>query len=139
MRSPFLPPSKEKKMIHNGVIIPTEHQEQKAVVEWALWHELQHPELKMLFAIPNGTYKSKAASGMFKAEGLKKGVPDLMLAVARKGYHGLFIEMKRLKGGVVSKEQVWWLNALSEQGYRVATCRGYDQAINIIKDYLEIE
>ncbi len=71
-----------------------------------------------------------------KAEGMRSGVPDLFLPVARKGYHGMFIELKRRRGGVVSKDQQQWLDDLREQGYHAIVCRGFDEAKEEIIKYL---
>jgi hypothetical protein len=46
---------------------------------------------------------------------------------------GAVIEMKRKKGGVVSDDQQFWLNALSIRGWQVAVCRGIDEAIEQLK------
>jgi hypothetical protein len=114
--------------------IPTEHEEQKNVVQW---FDLQYPAIKgRLFAIPNGSNKSKAAASKFKAEGLRPGVPDLMLPVARGGFHGLFVEMKRVKNSKLSTEQNEWLDFLANQGYMVVVCKGFEPAKNTIESYL---
>lgn len=116
------------------MIIPTEHEDQCAVIQR---FDLKYKEHRgRLFAIPNGSYKSRAAASSFKKEGLRAGVPDLMLPVAKQGYHGLFIEMKRLKGSVTSKEQKDWHEYLSGQGYLCVVCKGAQSAIDIIDDYM---
>jgi hypothetical protein len=81
-----------------------------------------------------------------KDEGVRKGVPDLCLPVPMWGrytddgqidwYHGLFIEMKKEKGGTVSKEQKEWIELLKKQGYRVEVCKGYEAAVKVLEDYL---
>ena len=114
-------------------IIPTEHQEQCKVIEWCD----QHPLAKHIFAIPNGAKKSPAAAAKFKREGLRKGVPDLFLPVASKGFHGLFIEMKRVKGSVLSVDQGLAITQLGLNGYACFVCHGADEAIAVIQDYLK--
>ena len=74
-----------------------------------------------------------------KAEGMRSGVPDLFLPVARKGYHGMFIELKRRRGGVVSKDQQQWIDDLREQGYHAIVCRGFDEAKEQLTEYLKPE
>lgn len=113
-------------------LIPTEHQEQCAVIQWCD----QHPIAKHIFAIPNGSNKSPAAAAKFRREGLRSGVPDLFLPVARSGYHGLFLEMKRTKNAKPSKEQEEWVNYLIYLDYLAKVCYGADEAIQAIKDYL---
>ena len=114
--------------------IPTEHEEQKNVVTW---FDLQYPAIKgRLFAVPNGSNKSMATAAKFKAEGLRSGVPDLMLPVARGGFHGLFIEMKRVKNSRLSPEQDDWLTFLAKEGYMVVVCKGFEPAKQTIDAYL---
>lgn len=115
---------------------PTESQEQQWLMQWAELQKSVHPELQLLFHIPNEGLRHPATGRRMIAEGMKSGVPDLMLPVPRGGYHGLFIEMKRLKGGVVSDSQKGWLAALRKQGYRCEVCRGYEAAVTVIRDYL---
>lgn len=116
----------------------SEAQEQIAVMKWAELQSHVYPELNLLFHIPNGSNKSKAQAGLFKAMGLKSGVPDLFLPVARGKFHGLFIEMKTNKGRP-SKTQLEWLEALREQGYGAVACYGFENAIATIKVYLSGE
>lgn len=119
-------PSKNKKTV------PTEHQEQCAVIAWCD----QHPVAKHIFAIPNGANKSPASAAKFKREGLRKGVPDLFLPVASRGFHGLFIEMKRVEGSRATMEQVEWATRLTVFGYDYQLCYGADEAIEAIGRYL---
>ncbi len=119
-------------------IIATEHQEQATVIQWSTLLLNKCPLLAMLYAIPNAAKRSMALAAAMKAEGMKSGVPDLCLPVARNNFHGLYIEMKRKKGSVVSKEQSWWKDNLIEQGYRAVICKGADEAIAEIKSYMGI-
>jgi hypothetical protein len=116
----------------------TEHDEQSALIAWAAMNEVAHPELAQLFSIPNGGKRHIITAVRLKEEGLKSGVPDLMLAVARGKYHGLFIEMKR-KQGRRSHEQTDWIARLRNFGYSALTCYGCDEAINAIMAYLAQE
>jgi hypothetical protein len=95
----------------------------------------QYPELDMLYAIPNGGLRNVIVAKKLKAEGVKRGVPDICLPVARHGLHGLYIELKT-ENGVVSDDQSNWYAMLSEQGYRARICRGAEQSIAAIKFYL---
>ena len=73
-----------------------------------------------------------------KAEGVKKGFPDIELSVPCGRFHGLFIELKRREGGRVSPEQSEWLNRLSEKGYRAVVCYGWHDAKTVIEQYLAL-
>jgi hypothetical protein len=71
-----------------------------------------------------------------KAEGLRKGVPDVALDHARGGWYGLRIEMKRLKNSTVSPEQKAWGQQLMAEGYAWRVCRGWEEARDVILEYL---
>lgn len=116
--------------------IATESAEQATLFSWARMMAGKWPELRLLFHIPNGGSRGKVEAARFKAEGVKAGVPDLFLPVARGSHHGLFIEMKRREGGRVSAEQKEWIAALTEQGYRAEVCHGWEEAAALIEIYL---
>lgn len=118
---------------------PTEGVEQATLFSWAQMRTYWYPELTLMFHIPNGGKRSKAEAGRFRAEGVKSGVPDICLPVARGGYHGLFIELKRQHGNTTTKNQDTWLADLREQGYATAVAYGWEQAAKIITDYMEEE
>lgn len=114
-----------------------EHHMQSAVVAWATAEAIsgRWPELHLLFAVPNGGRRSARAGADLKREGLKPGVPDLCLPIARGGYFGLWIEMKTPKGRV-SAEQAEWHANLVAQNHRVFVARSAQDAVNVIADYL---
>ena len=89
----------------------------------------------MFHAIPNGTHKSPASRYLYKLTGLKAGVPDCFLPVARATFHGLYIEFKSAKGRV-STEQEQWHESLRNQGYIVEVCRTWEDAVQITERYL---
>ena len=127
-------------------LIPTEHEEQVRVIDWASVKASKWPELRLLHAIPNGGSRASAENRRgsryspeaqrLRSEGVRSGVPDLDLPVARRGYHGLRIEMKTIDGKV-SSQQKWWLDELTAQGYLAVVRHGADEAITTIKWYLE--
>lgn len=112
-----------------------EHGSQVAVFQWAKLQEHKYPELKMLFAIPNGFQGNSARGKWMRDEGLKRGVPDMMLAVPIHFFCGLLIEMKSPKGKLTLKQSEWQFN-LRKYGYKVHVCYSQDEAINTIKEYL---
>ena len=91
----------------------------------------------LLFAIPNGGNRDAVTGAMLKAEGVRAGVPDLFLAVPRNGFAGLFVELKKPKGGRVSRSQTDMLAALSASGYKTAVCHGWEGAMACIAGYLQ--
>ncbi len=119
-----------------GRTIPSEHAEQAALIQWAEMVQTQRPELGRLYAIPNGGKRSLQVALALKREGLKAGVPDLCLAVARSGYHALYIEIKA-QDGKLSLNQKRWRDNLIAGGYGVAVAHGFDSAREIIEDYLD--
>lgn len=71
------------------------------------------------------------------AEGVRAGVPDLFLAFPYRSYDGLFLEMKKPKGGRVSGKQKTMLEQLDEVGYKTVVCNGWLEAKAVIEEYLE--
>ena len=117
----------------------SEHIEQVTLMHMLGIVAAEWPEVRLMFAIPNGGARHPAVAGKLKAEGVKAGVPDLLLPVARGGYHGLFIEMKARKGGRASPEQKEWLAELTLKGYMCEICHGAEEAFATIMMYLEVE
>ena len=116
----------------------SEATEQEQVIRWASWNEARHKELKLLHHIPNGGRRDQREAARLKAQGVKAGVPDLFLPVPKNGYHGLYIEMKFGKNKTTEKQD-WWLEELGKQGYKTAVCRSAEEAIRMIKEYMEIK
>lgn len=121
----------------------TEHGEQVALFAWCSLPDTQaaYPELRWLYAIPNGGYRDAITAGRLKAEGVKRGVPDTCLPVARKGVHGLYIELKRpstdaQKAGKLSVDQDRWIDGLRGNGYGACVCVGWEAARDVLISYL---
>ncbi len=119
----------------------SESTEQQAVIQW---FRLTYPKLRLI-AIPNGqwiagsTKKGKyALIAKYKAEGLTQGVSDLFLCHAEGQHHGLWLEMKD-KGKTassVTKEQKQWMNDMRQSNYLAMWASGFEEAQNIITDYI---
>jgi len=112
-----------------------EHDAQRDFITWCGYSTGAHPELAHVFAIPNGGHRHKATAAKLKAEGVKAGVPDLFLPVARGGYHGLFMETK-IKPNKPTAKQVDWLDALQQLGYAAEVCYGYEGLVECVNWYL---
>ena len=113
-----------------------EHKQQVALFKWL---RLQHPKAYALtFAVPNGANTGQRQGAYMKAEGLKSGVPDIMMMVPGGGFHGLCIEYKTEKGRP-SPAQLEWLDKLGGAGYMAAMCKGLDAAMETINSYLKLD
>lgn len=140
------------KINQDGTIKLSEHEEQAGIFQWAEAKSRECPELAWLFAVPNGTFYGNEMTTIrgkpvprrllqaqrMRREGLKTGVPDMILPIPRKPYHALFIELK-VKPNKPSEEQMAWLNFLNAQNYRAEWCYGQDRAKEIICEYLGIQ
>lgn len=114
-----------------------EHAHQVALIKWARLQSKSMPELNLLFAIPNGGLRNIKVAQKLKAEGVRAGIPDLMLACPRGVHSGLFIEMKEPKKGKLSAIQKDMCEQLLTAGYRVVVCYGWDSARDTILEYLK--
>ena len=149
-------------MVAKRRLIPSEHDEQKAVVQWfQSYARTKGIDPRLLFSLPNaqillGLCKSDKdrlkVLAYLKAEGLQPGVPDLFLAHYKKGdlyptgqsghyvqavdFCGLFIELKR-KGGKPSKDQLFMADLLRCAGFNVVIAYGFEEAQRAIRAYIE--
>lgn len=116
-----------------------EHAEQVNLIQWWAFQCKRYgiPE-QLLFAIPNGGQRNIITAKRMKDEGVRSGIPDLFLAVPRGNFHGLFIEMKKSQGGVVSDNQKACMEILSNCNYCVSVCHGFIDAQEAIKGYLSL-
>ena len=111
----------------------SEHDDQKAIFDYAKvapdrgWDNL--------FAIPNAAKRTYAMTNWLKAEGMKSGVPDMCLPVARAGFHGLFIEQKVKPNKQEPAQKVWELR-LTAQGYAYWLSYSSGETIDVINEYL---
>lgn len=85
--------------------------------------------------MPNAAKCPKYVGAKMNREGRRKGYLDLQLLMPRQGFHGLIIEMKT-ESGRVSAEQLDFLKWHREQGYKAEVCRSFDEASEVIRQYL---
>lgn len=122
------------------MMVHSEHGDQAALVAWlkmtGIWDKYG------VFAVPNGMpipasprVRAKIVNYM-KAEGMRPGAADLFFPVARGGFFGMFVEMKREDGGQLRDNQKEFLEIVERAGYFTAVPAGYDEAIGIVQDYL---
>lgn len=114
-----------------------EAQEQRFLFQWANLAQQQYPELKLMHHIPNGGKRDAKTAINLKHEGVKAGVPDICLPVARGKFHGLYIELKVGKNKPTPK-QLEWIYALEQEGYAVKVCYGWLEARETIENYLSL-
>jgi len=113
-------------------LLVSERSETIALCQRARYHQRAYPELSLLFAVKNeAAYRRKD----LLAQGIRAGVPDLMLPVARGGFCGLFIEMK-VGRGRPSPEQLLFARLVTAQGYQVCFCWGQEQGWTALLSYL---
>lgn len=115
--------------------VDREGQEQAALLQEL---ELRYPTAhELIYHVPNGGHRLKSVAAKLKAQGVKAGIPDLVLPMARGGYFGLYIEFKAtVEPAPVSASQRDCLRRLSEQGYLAIVCRGHFDAMEQLRAYL---
>ncbi|WP_261375743.1 VRR-NUC domain-containing protein [Yersinia frederiksenii] len=113
-----------------------ETEEQAALIEWADKTVIDGICIgDYLIHIPNEGKRGPKAARDAKRLGLRKGVPDLFLALPRGGYAGLWIEMKALNGKP-TLDQNQWLNKMNEIGYLATIKFSCVEAMKTITEYI---
>jgi len=118
------------------VQIISESAQQISLFRWAELQSAKYPELNLMFHIPNGGKRNITTAKRLKAEGVKAGVPDICLPVPKGIYHGLYIELK-VNGNKATDNQNRWLAALTAQGYYCTVCYGWEEASEVILNYIK--
>lgn len=95
------------------------------------------PELDFIFAIPNGGKRNIVTAMKMKKEGVKRGVPDIMIPIVKNNSPGMFLETKTPEG-TESKYQIRYRKFLLSQGYQHKICRSAKELLDTTLDYLEI-
>lgn len=111
----------------------SEHLEQCAYFRWLAW---AYPNV-IAFAIPNGGLRDKRVAAKLRDEGVKPGIPDIMLAEPVGAWPGLFVEMKS-KRGVVSPAQKLMIARLRQKGYKVEVAYGWTEAKDVTERYFKL-
>lgn len=114
---------------------PSESQIQQDLITWFYRQYPRFAEKGYLFHIPNEGQRSGRNGARLVKEGVVRGVADLCLAIPRKGYGVLWIEMKK-KGGRLSPEQKSWGMHQTEIGNKYAVCYSLEEGIDEINSYL---
>ena len=109
---------------------------QTALFTWVALNTVHWPELRLLFAIPNEGLRSIRLGGQLKAAGMRAGVPDVFLPVARAGMHGLWLALKVI-GNKTTPAQDKWLRDLAAEGYAVHVAHSWIEAREYILEYLK--
>ena len=120
-----------------NVRIDYESGAQETLFNWIEWQLEKYPELELAFHIPNGGKRNAREAANLKRQGVKAGVPDICLPVARGGYHGLYIELK-VGNNKPTKKQKEWQKKLNKQGYLSVVRYGWQQAARTLTEYLEM-
>lgn len=104
---------------------------QEDLFQWAELQSGNKPSLRLLYAVPNGQYRP----GQRPEPGMKAGVPDCVLPVARGGWSALYLELKRADGRVRDTQEKW-LYSLREAGNAAVVAYGFADARDTILRYL---
>lgn len=105
------------------------------------WLQVRHREAyEHAFHVPNGGQRSKATAGRLKAQGVKAGVQDIFVDLARGAYHGLRIELKATPphDAAVAPSQRAWNVRHNAAGYCALICKGFDSAKAATEAYLAL-
>ena len=83
--------------------------------------------------VPNGGHRRKVVAASLKRQGVKSGVPDVLIFAPIQAA----IELKRKSGGSVNTNQRKWLSALGNAGWETYIARGADKAIEWLVEKVE--
>ena len=112
--------------------LPTEYNECLCLVDYLELKGIKYSHIHHELYTTSRKQKFK-----MKVLGVKSGLPDYILIIGTKL---VFIEMKRVKGGTVSKTQKEWIEAIRQTSNAEAyVCRGFEEARELIETLLALQ
>jgi hypothetical protein len=99
------------------------------------WIRLQPLLLPYAFHIANERKTSPQSGAILKRMGVRSGVSDVMFAIPKGRWHGLFLELKAGKNKPTKNQEQFMLD-MTSQGYYCVWCVGFDAAVTEIDTYL---
>lgn len=115
----------------------SEKTEQILVFDWCRSNIGRYPVLEYIYHNPNGGTRNKAEAAVLKRMGVKAGISDIHLPVARGRYIGLWIEMK-YGDGDTTKPQSLWIEQMKIQGHYTRVCWSAEEACRVIEEYINL-
>jgi|SRR6185503_14835510 len=82
------------------------------------------------------TQSDNVQAEYMKKQGLVAGMPDLMIAIPNKIYHGLFIELKAINGKAAANQKSIATH-LNNKNYLALICYGWLEAKAQIEKYMK--
>ena len=116
---------------------PSEHVEAVRFMRVVKLHESAHPDLRYLFAVPNGGLRDKVVASKMKLEGVRAGILDYCWPMRTTGFPGLFLELKTMTGRA-SDDQRKFASWARSQGYRCEFAHGWVEAWRVVCEYAGI-
>lgn len=104
-----------------------------------MWTQYQQKLKGKVIKHVNEGKRTKIGGMMLKKIGLTKGLPDYQILLPNENWHGLFIEMKtkEQKNKKMPQEQSDFINMLIENRYYGTFAYGWEEAINIVLNYMD--
>jgi len=115
----------------------SEHDEQTQLFQIIALYEERYPVLRWIFAIPNGGKRHPATAVRMKAEGVRRGIPDICVPYPVDEWAGCYVEMKFGKGRL-TKEQQEFIEAF-QPTHKIYVCYSAIEAAHAIGKYLGID
>lgn len=121
-----------------------EGSEQKALISWLHGEWRRGSAVGQAYPVtyhpPNGGQRNKRTASELKAQGVKAGVSDLVIAAPRGGHHGLYLEFKATppRHASMSASQREWLAEMERQGYCAVLARGLEEARAVLREYMAL-
>ncbi len=136
-KSPPAPLSVRARGIPKGPKVSETHIQQEIVRWWKLHACEWNLEEELLMGFPLQGARTKRNGARLKAEGMRKGTPDMLLAVPRGDCCSLWIENKS-STGKLSESQKLMLKRLTAIGAATVVCRSAAEAQAAITAYLNL-
>jgi hypothetical protein len=76
----------------------------------------QDPCWRYIFHCPNGGHRDVRVAAKLKAQGVRRGIPDVLWPIPRGKFVGMAIELKA-NGNKTTNEQSEWLEWLTANGW----------------------
>lgn len=120
---------------HEGV-------EQAVLIRWLYGEQQRGTGVGQAYAhtyhVPNGGQRNKKTAADLKRQGVKAGVSDLVVKLARGGWHGLYIEFKATPPhhAATAQSQREWLALAEAEGYCAVLARGIEEAKAVLREYM---